>query len=376
MKVVVLEHFTSSPPSRGGAAILAEGRAMRDAIVADLVAIPGIRVTLVEGEPRSAATTGRVRTVRVGSAGPLARTREQLFRSALRDADAALVIAPEAGGLLERLARIVESEGRTLLGPAISFVRVAGDKLETFRRLSAAGVKTPVCEAIPFAAAVSRLARRRRPFVLKPRDGCGGEGVILVRPGDRLEEAIRKVRLATRRRDLLVQRFVPGAAASVALIAGGGRLLALGLCRQRLGPGRHLTYRGGEAPWRHPGAAGAVALACRAVEAIDRSGTGARGYIGIDLVVGRSGATVIEVNPRPTASYLGLRRVIRVNPARLILDAAAGRALPARVTMTGSCRFRADGRLDRGRRDGRPGRKPRKGASEWDFSAGTSAASI
>ncbi len=373
MKVVVLEHFTSVPTLPGGAAIRAEGRAMRDAIVADLIAIPGIRVTLVQSDPRSAAASGRVRTVGVGSAGRVARTREHRFRAALRGADAALVIAPEAGGLLERLARTVESEGRSLLGPSASFVRIAGDKLETFRRLSAAGVRTPVSEAIPFAAAASRLARRRRPFVLKPRDGCGGEGVILVRPGDRLEEAIRKVRLATRRRELLVQPFVPGAAASVAVIAGVGRLLSLGLSRQRLGPGRRLSYRGGETPWPHPDAAGAIALACRAVEAIDPSGKGARGYVGIDLVMGPSGATVIEVNPRLTASYLGLRRVSRVNPARLILDAAAGRALPARVTMTGICRFRADGRLDRRRR---ARRKAHKGASGWNFLAGTSAASI
>src|SRR2546427_651551 len=54
-------------------------------------------------------------------------------------------------------------------------------------------------------------------------------------------------------------------------------------------------------------------------------------------------ATVIEVNPRLTTSYVGLRRSIRENLAGLILDAAAGRGLPEHVTPTGRCRFRADG---------------------------------
>src|SRR5258706_7579436 len=151
MKVVVLEHFTSSPAFGGGAAIRTEGRAMRDAIVADLVALPGVGVTVLRSGARPPAASGRLEIIRVPRAGGAGRGREPLFRVALRRADAALVIAPESGGVLERLVRIVEEERRILLGPAAAFVRISADNLRTLRRLPSAGGAAPATPAIPFA---------------------------------------------------------------------------------------------------------------------------------------------------------------------------------------------------------------------------------
>ncbi len=91
-----------------------------------------------------------------------------------------------------------------------------------------------------------------------------------------------------------------------------------------------------------------------------------RGYLGVDLILGPQGVSVIEVNPRLTTSYVGLRRVIRENLAGLIARAALGRALPSRLTVDGWCRFRADGTVSE-----------TIGEERWPTtSAGTSAASI
>jgi predicted ATP-grasp superfamily ATP-dependent carboligase len=52
------------------------------------------------------------------------------------------------------------------------------------------------------------------------------------------------------------------------------------------------------------------------------------GYVGVDLVLGRDGEsedTVIEINPRLTTSYVGLRAASRGNLAQAMLDAAIGR---------------------------------------------------
>jgi hypothetical protein len=178
-----------------------------------------------------------------------------------------------------------------------------------------------------------------------------------------------------------VQQHIEGDAASVSFIASGD-LLDLGLNRQRLRSGRVLAYLGGETFWPHPRAAEAVAAARAAVQALARTHAGARGYLGVDLVIGRRGATVIEVNPRLTTSYVGLRRTIRENLAGLILDAAAGRGLPRRVTPTGRCRFRADGATALLDAAPTPGAAPGAGAGNetgmggWPLtSAGTSAAS-
>jgi predicted ATP-grasp superfamily ATP-dependent carboligase len=53
------------------------------------------------------------------------------------------------------------------------------------------------------------------------------------------------------------------------------------------------------------------------------------GYVGIDLVLGPaadgSEDVVIEVNPRLTTSYVGLRRLLRNNLAEVMLHVVAGR---------------------------------------------------
>ncbi|MEK7799030.1 MAG: ATP-grasp domain-containing protein, partial [Acidobacteriota bacterium] len=101
-----------------------------------------------------------------------------------------------------------------------------------------------------------------------------------------------------------------------------------------------------------------------------------RGYVGVDLVLGDSGATVIEINPRLTTSYVGLRLSVAENIAGLIIAAALGRALPERVTVRGRCRFRADGNTAL-MTALRPQRKDTEGTPGWPIiSAGTSAASI
>src|SRR5262245_27933617 len=305
MKVAVFEHFTAQDDPRGGVLdMVAEGRAIRDAAVADLARLPGIEVVVV-GHRRG-------------------------FAAALRTAEAALVIAPETDGVLERLSRQVERSGRLLLGPSSGVVRLMGDKLRCARVLTGRGIPTPATRAIPLASAGARLRSLPTPFVLKPRDGCGSRGVIRVRSAREIGPALRGVRRATRRGDCLAQEYVSGPAVSVSFIMSP-RPLSLGLNLQRLGRGA-FDYRGGETLVHHAQGTEAIAIARAAVEALERACGGIRGYVGVDLVLGRTGPVVIEVNPRLTTSYVGLRRSIAENLAGWIVDAARGTRRPGRIT--------------------------------------------
>ena len=54
-----------------------------------------------------------------------------------------------------------------------------------------------------------------------------------------------------------------------------------------------------------------------------------RGYFGIDFVRTGAGPVVIEVNPRLTSSYAGLRPALGLNVAEWMVAAATGAPLPA-----------------------------------------------
>jgi hypothetical protein len=118
----------------------------------------------------------------------------------------------------------------------------------------------------------------------------------------------------------LVQRFVSGTAASVALLSDGRRSRVLAVSGQTLAGGAVFAYAGGETPLAHPQAARAAAAARRACRGLP----GLKGYVGVDVVLTDTDAFVIEVNPRLTTSYLGVRASLRENVAALALVACGG----------------------------------------------------
>ena len=251
-----------------------------------------------------------------------------------RDCGAALVVAPEGGGVLEHLSSLVLDAGVCLLGSLPEAVAVAADKWECYRRFAQAGLPTPKTTRVaPHAASVA-AAGLGYPVVVKPLDGAGCEGVGLATDDAVLKRALQQPALLGAE-SILVQEYVPGAAASVSLLVAGGRSTVLSLNGQRVRAGIPFAYDGGVASLPHPRRAGACELAQRAVALVP----GLRGYVGVDLVLGEETSWLIEINPRPTTSYVGLRRVIDLNVAEAIWHACRDGSLPAAVPVPPAAAF-------------------------------------
>jgi predicted ATP-grasp superfamily ATP-dependent carboligase len=111
-------------------------------------------------------------------------------------------------------------------------------------------------------------------------------------------------------------------------------------------PWRPFSYRGGRTPLDHPLAERAIEAAVRTCQAL----RGLRGYVGVDMVLTESEAFVIEVNPRLTTAYVGVRAALGGNisnignVAAMALAACAG-SLPTPPPVRRSVRFTAAGRI-------------------------------
>ena len=281
-----------------------EGMAMLRALAGDFVSIENVEVV---------TTLDR----RIDPGGlpleplPVSSPRElaSKFDVLAAQCDLSLIVAPELGGRLARLCARVVALGGKLHGGDLGLIETASDKLRLCGHLNAAGIPALPCRKLEPGR------RSREPVVLKPRFGAGSLEIATLAPGSPERGG---------EEEMIVPPLLEGQAASVLCAAGGGSIIPLEPCRQRLSEDGTFRYLGGSVPLGEAGLGGrARALAVAAVDSFRDP----RGFIGVDLVLGATEKDdrVIEINPRPTTSYCALRRRSSVNLAGLSLELLAGR---------------------------------------------------
>jgi predicted ATP-grasp superfamily ATP-dependent carboligase len=141
---------------------------------------------------------------------------------------------------------------------------------------------------------------------------------------------------------MIAQQYVPGFAASVAFLIGPSAVVPLVPCEQLLSTDGHWQYHGGRLPIASDLAARALRVADQAVRCVP----GMLGYAGVDVVLGNDGRDwAIEINPRLTTSYVGLRALARFNLAEAMLAVVRGEPLPDLTMHDRWIEFTPDGRL-------------------------------
>jgi len=258
------------------------------------------------------------------------------FGELLELCDVALIIAPETDGILAALSAQAEKADIPILGSCSSAVSIAGNKALCYDAFQRGHLPFPSTKCISFDCAEDELRRMSLPMVVKPIDGAGSDGVYCVRCESDIETALKYVRDATLHRQFLIQPFIEGRPISVSVLAAQDRCLPISLNEQLVETGAQLKYTGSRVPYICPNAQTILELACSAVESI----RGLRGYVGVDLVLQDDSAQLIEINPRMTTSYIGLRQVSRVNLAEAMWNACMLGILPAKIQISGQAVMR------------------------------------
>jgi len=271
---------------------------------------------------------GEVRAVAAGE-------YEEALRSALSQCDAALIVAPETDGILAKISRIAAETGVLLLGSSPEAILLAGNKADCHQLFITAGLPTPLTRTASYHSAPRVAAEMNYPLVVKPLDGVGCEGLCLVQRPAELGLALNMVKKTSQHPQILLQRYVPGKHVSVSLLVSGERILPLSLNEQRIEAGCPFHYLGGKVPLAHPAANQAFDLAQAAIRLIP----GLQGYVGVDMVLAQEKEYLIEINPRITTSYIGLRRVAEANLAELIWNACRWGRMPDQLELRGQVTF-------------------------------------
>ena len=306
MRIFVCEYVTGGG-LRGQplpASLLREGDMMLTAVVKDLSALEDVEIVTTR-DRRLPALPADAEVLTIDEPSTFWPRWSELIRSA----DAVWPIAPESGGILGRVSELTVDAGRRLLGSDPKSVRLTTSKLATARHLLKAGIPTVATAPLGGEVAFGKASA----WVIKPDDGAGAENTLLFDAVDNLESWM----VANPDSDMILQPFVSGPAASLSLLCRDGAAWLL-TCNEQLIEitGNQFRYRGGIVGGREARRAEYQSIASAVAVAIP----GLWGYVGVDLIDSPDGPVVLEINPRLTTSYAGLRRAVGLNPAGLVLD--------------------------------------------------------
>lgn len=233
----------------------------------------------------------------------------QVVSDLANECDAGLVIAPDE--FLGDYIRLMEKSTCRNLGCSSGSARLCADKLLTTRELEKHGVPVPGTAGYGEALDCER-------YVIKPRFGCASEGIRItgeLNPGE----------------SEVATEFIDGEHISASLILGKSPL-PLTVNRQLIHVGDTISYEGGEVPYRTPRWNEVMGVAISAAKIL-----GCSGYVGVDMVLADK-PYVVDVNPRPTTSMVGIEHVIDRRLGDLLVRAQFG-GLPGAVNIRGSFRF-------------------------------------
>ncbi len=283
---------------------------MLDALARDLLEQHDVELVILHDERlASPLSDDRIQVVKIGTPEP--------FRTVWLDwigrCDAVWPIAPETGGILEHLCLDVEGAGKPLLTCPSAAVHLCASKLETAKRLEKSGL--PAAPTLPLSNWKPQAGRR---FVIKPDDGLSCEGARIVQAPDAFQASSSEA-------GWIVQPLLEGDTLSLSVLFANGEARLLSCNRQRIErTGAGFVLQGcrvngigdGDGSWQLL----SERIACAIPELW--------GYAGVDLILTNNGPVVLEVNPRLTTSYAGLRLATGENPGAYVLNLLQTGTLP------------------------------------------------
>ncbi len=233
-----------------------------------------------------------------------AQNTDDEFIRLMQQCDAVWPIAPESDGILQDLCAAVEATGKRLLTSPASAVRIAGNKFNTYQLLMQQGIAT-----VPTQMYSDFEWDGHLQWIVKPVDGVGcGDSYILSEPEDFKQ-------MSSRKGSYIIQPHLQGKKTSLSCIFKEGRGWLLCVNNQHfeiIDQQYHLVNIIVNHDIKSEIYDSLVAKIAEAMPDL-------WGYVGIDLIETPEQILVLEINPRLTTSFAGIKAALGINVAENIL---------------------------------------------------------
>ncbi len=307
MRILVFEYITG-----GGlvgqalpASLVAEGGMMLQTLIAELKCLDDIRlyVPLDERCVRPLTLTER-EIVKVGPDCDIFA----LLRDLLVDVDLFWLIAPESDGILLNLAQLAIAANAEVLLSNPATLAICADKFATYQALVKRAI--PIVETRVLGQGADGLDDN---VVVKIADGVGCLDSFQVN-AEQVPAAVAELNDPQR---YVLQPYISGQAASLSCLFKHGQAWLICYNHQQivLEQGR-FSLRGCLVNVQTD----KLDFYRNLINEIAEAMPGLWGYVGIDIIESAElGSLVLEINPRLTSSYVGIRQATGINVAEQVL---------------------------------------------------------
>lgn len=305
MKILIFEYIcgggfcnTNLPTT-----LAREGSLMLNALLHDFATLTQHNVSvLLDSRCISNFTTTNYRVIPVNAKDNIV----SIFNQALHYCDAVWIIAPETNNILFDLTVQVETLNKLLLSSPSSAIAKTADKLQTFTLLTANNILT-----IPTQRLIDYPDYSNFPLVIKPIDGVGCEKTYLI-----TASSLKDWQSWENKNNFIIQPFIKGDPLSISALFNRGQAHILCINRQ------HLQLKNQQFKL----------LSCevnisienkhdfeKLLNKIAKTFPDLFGYVGVDLILSDK-LYIVEINPRLTSSYSGIKPALGLNIADLVLQ--------------------------------------------------------
>lgn len=322
MKILLLEYITAGGLNDAPlpASLLREGTLMRDALLRDFSQLDEVEILTTCDTRVDLSEFSQQAIVLDHQSNPI-----PVWQSLLQSCDAALIVAPETAGVLTELTQLIEASPAKNLGCNSQAVELTSSKHACYQALKNANILTiPTYIASDLKASDFSLnGSSQHGYIVKPNEGAGCEDTLHFADIEAVQDWLNLN--PEKQAGYIVQPFQAGTPTSISMLCKDGKAWVLACNQQKIAM---TTVNSTQKTIQYNGSVvNGLSLLHRATfeklaDSIGHALPGLNGYIGVDVIVDGEAIHVVEINPRITTSYIGLRESLGCNPAQLIWDLA------------------------------------------------------
>ena len=256
-----------------------------------------------------------------------------IFKKALVDCENAFIIAPEFSDILYNLTKIVKDYKKQILSIDLKGIQLGASKIKTYEYFRKNNIKTPETYQIPLVDGLDmdfilkKFNELKTPIIIKPEDGVGAESIYYFKNRNQIQSFFKELNYnIDLNRRYILQKYIDGRDLSVSLIGAPynsnnlsipPKILSINFQDVNIKESAIQSgYFGGYTPVKNY--AQINKTLSNIFNKLDLSMFNS--YFGIDFIKNEDLISFIEINPRLTTSYIGIRNILNINPAEIIIN--------------------------------------------------------